>query len=237
MNLHLPPCPTVSWNRALGLCVRHRCGLEAFEEELKLLRIELLTRCALPSGCLRQSISAALRFTLAAEELRLEFFTLPLGLLVPLAFFGKKAIAFQQCALERGGFGLQFGCGGRGDAVWIARTDHDAMERRIGTAEWSGSSKAGTPSWTARGGADREFWESKGMKKGIPRPNKALLFPNKLVRRFSTKVPNSCREKLVVCEAHVTQNPVGNRLGKQLPPLGSVDIFGFLRVGEEGTFD
>ena len=60
--------------------VNYGGGLKAFEKELQLVGIHFLA--------------------LAAEELRLEFFELPLGVLAAAAFFGEEALAFLDEALD-----------------------------------------------------------------------------------------------------------------------------------------
>jgi len=97
-----------------------RCGLEALEEELELLGVELLA--------------------LAAEELRLELFELPLGILAAAALFEMppalfvqqspafldEALALVQRTLERSDLGVELGCGGGGDGLRIRHARHDA---------------------------------------------------------------------------------------------------------------
>ena len=113
-------------------------GLEAFEEERQLLGVHL--------------------FALAAEELRLEFFELPLGVLSSAAFlkmtlslFGEEALAFIDEALDvrsdvaehfRIGFdgselGEEFVCGESVDVLLIAREYQDAIGNFVRTGSSS----------------------------------------------------------------------------------------------------
>ncbi|MBP6785769.1 MAG: hypothetical protein KA152_18385 [Verrucomicrobiales bacterium] len=62
-------------------------------------------------------------FALAAEELRLELFELPFGILAALAFFVEETmtlldetLALLQCTLEGGDFAVECDCGGSVDA-------------------------------------------------------------------------------------------------------------------------
>src|SRR5690606_921025 len=122
--------------------VNYGGGLKAFEKELQLVGIHFLA--------------------LAAEELRLEFFELPLGVLATAAFFkmgsllfGEEALAFLDETLDvrsdaaehfRSGFdgselGEEFVCGESVDVLLIARSIHDAMGIFVRT----GSSSRGLP--------------------------------------------------------------------------------------------